>query len=70
MFYATQLQKLAEAVRGKRLRRLSLHLLQDNARPYLAKAIHQKIEELDWKPYLIRHILLKWLSQIATLFAS
>ncbi|EYC21129.1 hypothetical protein Y032_0020g233 [Ancylostoma ceylanicum] len=35
--YANQLQKLAYAVRERRPRRASIHLLHDNARPHVAK---------------------------------
>lgn len=44
--YANQLQNLAEAVRKKRKRRPSLHLLHDYVRAHTAKATQQKIEEL------------------------
>lgn len=46
--YANQLQKLADAVREKRPRRASVHLLHDNARPHVANETREKLEELGW----------------------
>lgn len=43
-----QLQKLAEAIREKRPRRASLHLLHDNARAHATKATQQKLLMLGW----------------------
>ena len=36
--YTKQLQKLANSIEEKRLRRLMVHLLHDNARPHIALA--------------------------------
>lgn len=44
--YSSQRQKFAEAVWKNQPRRPSLHLLQDNIRLHVAKATHQKIEEV------------------------
>lgn len=46
--YADQLRKLATAVREKRRRRSEVHLLHDNARPHVASATRQQLEELGW----------------------
>jgi len=47
--YADQLQKLADAIREKRPRRSSVHLLHDNARPHIASATKKKLAELGWQ---------------------
>ena len=46
--HTAQLYNLAKAIRGKRPRRLSVHLLHDNARPDVAEDTLQKIKELGW----------------------
>lgn len=48
--YIDQLQKLADAMREKRPRRSTVHLLHDNARPHTASDTRQKIAELGWHP--------------------
>uniref|UniRef100_A0A8R1DHT2 HTH_48 domain-containing protein n=1 Tax=Caenorhabditis japonica TaxID=281687 RepID=A0A8R1DHT2_CAEJA len=46
--YSNQLVSLALAIREKRPRRSAVHLLHDNARPYVAKATQAKLQELNW----------------------
>ncbi|EYC11313.1 hypothetical protein Y032_0051g2135 [Ancylostoma ceylanicum] len=46
--YADQLKKLADAVRERRPRRASVHLLHDDARPHVAKETRDKLDELGW----------------------
>jgi [histone H3]-lysine36 N-dimethyltransferase SETMAR len=46
--YSDQLQKLTEAIREKRPRRTSVHLLHDNARAHVAKETQQKLAILGW----------------------
>ena len=46
--YGEQLRKLAAAVREKRPKRLSVALLQDNARPHIAKSTRHILEKLGW----------------------
>lgn len=55
--HAAQLKKHAEDVREKWMRRASVHLLQ-NARPFVAKASHQKIEDLGWETVPHYHLKL------------
>ncbi|EYC28205.1 hypothetical protein Y032_0008g4 [Ancylostoma ceylanicum] len=46
--YSRQLRDLASAIRGKRRRRVEVHLLHDNARPHLASTTRRQLEELGW----------------------
>ena len=46
--YMEQLRKLDNCVREKRPKRLEVALLHDNARPHVAKLIHQFLEKLGW----------------------
>uniref|UniRef100_A0A8R1HKZ3 Transposase n=1 Tax=Caenorhabditis japonica TaxID=281687 RepID=A0A8R1HKZ3_CAEJA len=46
--YSNQLASLALAFREKRPRRSAVHLLHDNARPHVAKATREKLQELNW----------------------
>uniref|UniRef100_A0A8R1HL54 Histone-lysine N-methyltransferase SETMAR n=2 Tax=Caenorhabditis japonica TaxID=281687 RepID=A0A8R1HL54_CAEJA len=46
--YSNQLASLALALREKRPRRSAVHLLHDNARPHVAKATQEKLQELNW----------------------
>uniref|UniRef100_A0A8R1EXG6 Histone-lysine N-methyltransferase SETMAR n=1 Tax=Caenorhabditis japonica TaxID=281687 RepID=A0A8R1EXG6_CAEJA len=43
---------LALALREKRPRRSAVHLLHDNARPHVAKATQEKLQELYWNTVL------------------
>ncbi|WKX98472.1 hypothetical protein Q1695_013838 [Nippostrongylus brasiliensis] len=47
--YADQLQKLASAIREKRPRRASVHLLHNNARPHVAKETQLTLATLGWE---------------------
>ncbi|WKY06424.1 hypothetical protein Q1695_006537 [Nippostrongylus brasiliensis] len=49
LVYATQLQTLADVMRQKRLQRKSAYLLHDSARPHVARATRQKIQDLGWE---------------------
>uniref|UniRef100_A0A8R1EQ01 Mariner Mos1 transposase n=1 Tax=Caenorhabditis japonica TaxID=281687 RepID=A0A8R1EQ01_CAEJA len=56
--YSNQLASLALALQEKCPRRSAVHLLHDNARPYVAKATQEKLQELNWDtvphpPYLL-----------------
>lgn len=46
--YIENLQELAKAIKEKRPRRATVHLLHDNARPHVAKETHKTITELHW----------------------
>ncbi|EYC39327.1 hypothetical protein Y032_0662g1290 [Ancylostoma ceylanicum] len=46
--YTNQLRKLADAVRARRPRRASVHLLHDNARHHVAKETCDMLDELGW----------------------
>ena len=46
--YGAQMDKLAQAMREKRPRRVYVHLLHDNARPHVAKLTQKKLLELGW----------------------
>ncbi|PAV79468.1 hypothetical protein WR25_16754 [Diploscapter pachys] len=48
--YVDQLQNLIGAIREKRPRRSTVHLLHDNARLHVVSNTHQKIAELGWHP--------------------
>ncbi|EYC36757.1 hypothetical protein Y032_0860g2735 [Ancylostoma ceylanicum] len=50
--HANQLQRRADAVRERRPRRASVHLLQDSARLHVAKETRDKLEELGWDTVL------------------
>ena len=51
-YYAGQLQKLAEAVRGEQPRQTFVHLLHDNARSHIGKETRAKLEKLGWDTIL------------------
>ena len=46
--YTRQLCQLAAAIQEKRRRRTEVCLLHDNARPHVASATRQQLEELGW----------------------
>ncbi|CAD6192764.1 unnamed protein product [Caenorhabditis auriculariae] len=47
--YTDQLKKLAAAIREKRPRRASVHLLHNSARPHMGKETQQKLATLGWE---------------------
>ena len=47
--YSQQLEKVAVALRQKRLLKSKVILQMDNAHPHVAKLTRSKIHELDWE---------------------
>ncbi len=60
--YTCQLRQFTTAIQEKRRRRMQVCLLHDNARPYVASATRQKLEELGWTGlrYPTHHTLPTW----------
>uniref|UniRef100_A0A8R1DIR1 Transposase n=1 Tax=Caenorhabditis japonica TaxID=281687 RepID=A0A8R1DIR1_CAEJA len=52
--YSDQLVSLALALREKRPRSSAVHLLHDNARPHVAKATQEKLQELNWDTLFLK----------------